>query len=93
METTVPAAGTASPRARQAPTQIVVREFPDIGKYKVRLVQKSARDPRLILDVREYANGPNYQGFTRRGVRLMLEGEAPRLREMIDQAISEAPRS
>lgn len=70
---------------RVAPTQIVIREFPDIGKYKVRLVQKSARDPRLILDVREYANGPSYQGFTRRGIRIMVQDELPALREILDR--------
>jgi len=88
MEATIPAkgpAGTNGAAPRPAPTQIVVRELPDIGKYKVRLVQKSARDPRLILDIREYANGPNYQGFTRRGVRLLVQDELPKLREAIDQ--------
>jgi len=88
METTIPANGSGSARARSAPTQIVVRELPDIGKYKVRLVQKSARDTRLILDIREYANGPNYQGFTRRGVRLLVQDELPKLREAIDEVTS-----
>ena len=87
MEATIPAKGSAAAggAARPAPTQIVVREFPDIGKYKVRLVQKSARDARLILDIREYANGPNYQGFTRRGVRLMVQEDLPKLRAVLDQ--------
>jgi hypothetical protein len=87
MEATIPAKGPAgsSGAARPAPTQIVVREFPDIGKYKVRLVQKSARDARLILDIREYANGANYQGFTRRGVRIMVQDELAKLREVMDQ--------
>jgi hypothetical protein len=87
MEATIPAKGPAGPggAARPAPTQIVVREFPDIGKYKVRLVQKSARDTRLILDIREYANGANYQGFTRRGVRIMVQDELAKLREVMDQ--------
>lgn len=87
MEATIPAKGAAGANgaARPAPTQIVVREFPDIGKYKVRLVQKGVRDARLILDIREYANGPNYQGFTRRGVRLLVQEELPKLREVLDQ--------
>ena len=87
MEATIPAKGAAGSNgaARPAPTQIVVREFPDIGKYKVRLVQKGVRDARLILDIREYANGPNYQGFTRRGVRLMVQDDLPKLREVLDQ--------
>ena len=88
MEAMVPAKDPAATNgARKAPTQIVVREFPDLGKYKVRLVQKSARDARLILDIREYANGPNYQGFTRRGVRLMVQDDLPKLREMLDQLL------
>ena len=87
MEATIPAQGSAGTNgaARPAPTQVVVREFPDIGKYKVRLVQKGVRDPRLILDIREYANSPTYQGFTRRGVRIMVEDELPKLRAVIDQ--------
>ncbi|HZN63142.1 MAG TPA: hypothetical protein VFC90_12115 [Planctomycetota bacterium] len=87
MEATIPATGEAgsSRAAKPAPTQIVVRELPDIGKYKVRLVQKSARDPRLILDIREYANGPNYQGFTRRGIRLMVQDDVPKLRATLDE--------
>lgn len=83
MENTVPSG------ARPAPAQIVIREFPDIGKYKVRLVQKSSRDPSLILDVREYANSPTYQGFTRRGVRLSLEGEGQKLKAVLDQLAAE----
>ena len=90
METTIPSNGSGSAKPRSAPTQIVVRELPDIGKYKVRLVQKSARDARLILDIREYANGPNYQGFTRRGVRLLVQEEVPKLREALDEVAAAA---
>jgi len=52
-------------------TPFVVRDFPDMGKYKVRLMSKR-REGRSStwLDVREYASGPNYQGFTRRGIRI-----------------------
>lgn len=90
MEATIPAkdaAGTNGAAPRLAPPQIVVRDLPDIGKYKVRLLQKSKRDARLILDIREYANGPTYQGFTRRGVRIMVQDELPKLREAIDQIL------
>jgi hypothetical protein len=87
MEATIPAKGSevAGGKPRPAPTQIVVREFPDIGKYKVRLVQKSSRDTRLILDIREYANSPTFQGFTRRGVRIMAGDELTKLRAVLDQ--------
>lgn len=92
MEAMIPAKDAAARvgAARPAPTQIVVRDLPDIGKYKVRLVQKSARDARLILDIREYANGPNYQGFTRRGIRLLVQDELPKLREAIE-AVTAGP--
>ena len=87
MEATVPAKGPVDSNgaARPAPAQIVVREFADIGKYKVRLLRKSSRDARLILDIREYADSPTFQGFTRRGIRIMVQEELPRLREVLDQ--------
>ena len=88
MEATIPAKASAAEgngSARPPRTEIVVREFADIGKYKVRLIQKSARDKRLLLDIREYANSPTFQGFTRRGVRLMADEDLPKLRAILDQ--------
>ena len=87
MEATIPAKGPVGSNGapRPAPAQIVIREFPDIGKYKVRLLQKSTRDARLILDIREYADSPTFKGFTRRGVRIMVDEELPKLREVLEQ--------
>ena len=90
MEATIPAksagpSGLNGAASKPPPSQIVLREFPDLGKYKVRLVQKSKRDERKILDIREYANGPTFQGFTRRGVRIMVDEELPKLRAIMDE--------
>lgn len=53
------------------PEPIVVREFPGMGKYRVRIVRSSA-GPRasVVLDVREYAKSESFEGFTRRGIRI-----------------------
>jgi hypothetical protein len=89
MEATIPAMSEGrNGAARPAPMQIVVREFPDLGKYKIRLVQKSKRDERRILDIREYVNSPTFQGFTRRGVSLLAEEELPKLRAILDEIAS-----
>jgi hypothetical protein len=87
MEATIPTESKAGKyRApRPAPAQIVIREFPDIGKYKVRLLQKSTRDARLILDIREYADSPTFKGFTRRGVRFMVDEELAKLRDVLEK--------
>jgi len=85
MEATIPAKSEGqNGAARPAPAEIVLREFPDVGKYKVRLVQKSRRDPKKILDIREYVNAPTFQGFTRRGVRIMVDEELSKLRAILD---------
>lgn len=46
----------------------VLKEFPALGKYKVRLL-KDRRDA-VVLDVREYIDTDTWQGFTRKGIRL-----------------------
>lgn len=54
-----------------APSETVVKEFTPIGKYRVRLVSPITSGPRPVyLDIREYINGENFQGFTRKGIRL-----------------------
>ena len=88
MEATIPAKGPAAEAngaARPPRTEIVLREFADIGKYKVRLIQKSTPDKRLLLDIREYANSPTFQGFTRRGVRFMVDEDLPKLLAILEQ--------
>lgn len=59
---------------------LVIREFPAVGKYRVRLVK--GKDGNL-LDVREYVDTNGFEGFTRRGIRLSLS-EVEALRESME---------
>ena len=70
------------------PDPVVVREFPQIGKYRLRVVRSSA-GPRAsaVLDVREYATGASFEGFTRRGIRISTLAEARQLRDALNATI------
>ena len=48
----------------------LVHEFAPVGRYRVRLL-RDKDDGELYLDVREYLAGGKFEGFTRRGVRLV----------------------
>ena len=65
----------------------VLREFPAIGKYRVRLL-KRPRKGTPVLDLREYVSAESFEGFTRRGVsfghRAELEQLLAVLRETVD---------
>ena len=81
-------AETAGPARKRKPMdQVVVREFPQIGRYRVRLVRESREGAPLHFDVREYAVGASFEGFTRKGIRLAGPDDLARLREAIDQAL------
>jgi len=61
----------------------VVREFGEIGKYRIRLIEDGGK---MILDIREYVKGMNYEGFTRRGVRFAVD-QVKSLRQTLDAVI------
>ncbi len=83
METTE----NAGARKARKPFEVtVVREFPDLGRYKVRLLKDPRKGGPPWLDVREYVVGANYQGFTRKGVRLSTREEVAALRRILDEA-------
>jgi hypothetical protein len=63
----------------------VIREFPPIGKYRIRLL--SGKEGQRVLDIREYVTGETFEGFTRRGVRL-AEADVELLRKMVDEIVS-----
>lgn len=52
----------------------------EIGKYKVRRVTDSRSE---WLDIREYVTG-DFEGYTRRGIKLKLPDDVNRLREILD---------
>lgn len=65
----------------------VVREFPPIGKYRVRLV-KSQKGV-VSLDVREYVAGETFEGFTRRGIRISDRAQVDLLRDVCKDALED----
>lgn len=69
----------------------VLREFPRVGRFRVRLVE-NARDAGKhgILDIREYLETASFTGFTRRGIRLYTRREAAELAETIKQVLEDA---
>jgi hypothetical protein len=81
-----PAAEAKAPRRpRRTAQQVVDRDCGQIGKYRVRLVRASDKpDAPRLLDVREWVKGANYEGFTRKGVRLGA-AEARALRAILEE--------
>lgn len=57
----------------------VVKEFPKVGKYRVRVLEKGKK---RVLDIREYVQSDMFEGFTRRGIRLTPE-EAAELKAVL----------
>ncbi|MBI2900483.1 MAG: hypothetical protein HYY17_09875 [Planctomycetes bacterium] len=76
-------------KARRTPAEEVVREFPTIGKYRVRMVQKGGKPPQL--DIREYVKSERFEGFTRRGVRLGGRQEWEQLLTILKDAVQAIP--
>jgi hypothetical protein len=67
----------------------VLREFPPIGRYRVRLVKnKRSSDP--VLDIREYVKGAEFEGFTRRGIRISARAEMDLLRDVLKEVLEQA---
>jgi len=74
-------------KVRRAPVQIVVREIAVIGRYRLRIIRTSDRpDAGACLDLREWISGSNYEGYTRKGVRLGA-AEVRALRAALDEAV------
>jgi hypothetical protein len=53
---------------KQIKADEILREFAPSGKYRIRLL--TAKDGERFLDIREYVSTEDFEGFTRRGVRL-----------------------
>jgi hypothetical protein len=69
------------------PKEVVCHEFPAVGKYRVRLVKEDLKAP-VALDVREYIKGREFQGFTRRGIKLSTTREVMELRDHLNVVLS-----
>ncbi len=62
---------------------VILKEFPVVGPCRVRLLKSSPRSA-AVLDIREFAKGPSFEGFTRRGIRITSLAEARLLREALE---------
>ena len=75
-------------KAQKASREEVLREFPPLGKYRVRLLtnsRKPSSDP--VLDIREYVSADTFEGFTRRGIRISGRAHMDVLRDVLKEVL------
>ncbi len=66
----------------------VIREFPPLGKYRMRLVRNPKRPgENPTLDIREYISSETFEGFTRRGIRLADRAQLDLLRDVLKEIL------
>ena len=76
---------------RNTPKEEVIREYPPLGKYRVRLLSNPRMpDAPSVLDIREYVAAESFEGFTRRGIRLGDRAQIDLLRDILTEVL-EAP--
>ena len=64
----------------------VLREFPPLGKYRVRLLS-DPKGKKRTLDIREFVTSDTFEGFTRRGVRLSEAAQLDVLRDILKEVL------
>jgi hypothetical protein len=64
----------------------VLREFPPLGKYRLRLLSDAEAKGRT-LDIREYVSSETFEGFTRRGIRLSDRAQVELLRDVLSELL------
>jgi len=71
--------------------QTVVKEFPAVGGYRIRVVVEEKRNGngKPALDIRQYVQGKNFEGFTRRGIRLGARSEVARLGDILKEIVQD----
>lgn len=66
----------------------VLREFPPIGKYRIRLLANPKKpEVEPVLDIREYATAETFEGFTRRGIQLANRAQVDLLRDILKEVL------
>lgn len=58
----------------------VLKEFPQVGDFKVRLLEVKGKK---LLDVREWIETERYTGWTKRGIRLANQKEVAQLAKIL----------
>lgn len=66
--------------------EVVTREWPPLGKYRVRLVEHPKTHEKS-LDIREYVSGSSFEGYTRRGIRLNARAQIDLLRDALKEIL------
>ena len=64
----------------------VIKQFPSIGKHRIRLIKN--RRPKGVpsLDIREFVKSDTFEGFTRRGIRLSDAKQIDELIKVLQEA-------
>jgi hypothetical protein len=65
----------------------VLREFASISKYRVRLLQDTKGNE--VLDIREFVQNDQFQGYTRRGIRLTDRAQMDQLRDILKDVLDD----
>ena len=66
----------------------VLREFPPLGKYRIRLIRNPKRPGEgPTLDIREYISAETFEGFTRRGIRIGDRAHMDLLRDVLKEIL------
>ena len=74
---------TSKPSAEE-----ILREFPPVGKYRIRLLQNPKRPAEApSLDIREYIASDTFEGFTRRGIRINDRAQLDLLRDILKEVL------
>lgn len=77
-----------TPTVNKPIAEEVIREFPPLGKYRIRLVKNPRRpNEKPVLDIREYVSGESFEGFTRRGIRIQDRAQMDLLRDIIREIL------
>ena len=70
-------------------TGIEVVQSVQAADNSVRLV-KNKRSSEPVLDIREYVKGAEFEGFTRRGIRISARAEMDLLRDVLKEVLEQA---
>jgi hypothetical protein len=73
-------------QAQKPQKEEAIREFPPLGKYRVRLLE-NPKTHQMTLDIREYVSSESFEGFTRRGIRLIDRAQFDLLRDILGQIL------
>lgn len=66
----------------------VLKEFQPIGKYRIRLMRDPERPGESPnLDIREYISSRDFEGFTRRGIKLTAKADIDLLRCVLTEVL------